>query len=71
MPAPRTSDVLKLYLTALSNDVSKDGAKEIRTPDLLHAMQARYQLCYGPKGFRFSKTKSYIIAYGRSPSQGR
>ena len=24
------------------------GAKGIRTPDLLHAMQAHYQLCYSP-----------------------
>ena len=24
------------------------GAKENRTPDLLHAMQALYQLSYGP-----------------------
>ena len=24
------------------------GPKEIRTPDLFHAMEARYQLCYGP-----------------------
>ena len=27
----------------------RGGPKEIRTPDLLHAMEARYQLCYGPK----------------------
>lgn len=26
------------------------GAKEIRTPDLLHAMQALYQLSYNPEG---------------------
>ncbi len=26
-----------------------DGAKEIRTPDPLHAMQVLYQLSYGPK----------------------
>ena len=26
----------------------KNGAKESRTPDLLHAMQALYQLSYGP-----------------------
>ncbi len=26
------------------------GAKESRTPDLLHAMQALYQLSYGPIG---------------------
>ena len=28
--------------------VSKDGAKETRTPDPLHAMQVLYQLSYGP-----------------------
>lgn len=28
--------------------LSFGGPKEIRTPDLFHAMEARYQLCYGP-----------------------
>ena len=28
--------------------VSKNGAKETRTPDPLHAMQVLYQLSYGP-----------------------
>jgi hypothetical protein len=28
--------------------LSSGGPKEIRTPDLFHAMEARYQLCYGP-----------------------
>ena len=27
---------------------SKNGAKETRTPDPLHAMQVLYQLSYGP-----------------------
>ena len=31
-------------------DLGKRGAKGIRTPDLLHAMQALYQLSYSPSG---------------------
>ena len=31
------------------------GAIEIRTRDLLHAMQARYQLRYSPTQLNFSK----------------
>src|SRR6516225_4349971 len=31
-----------------SDDVWAGGAKGIRTPDLLHAMQALYQLSYSP-----------------------
>ena len=30
-------------------DFLKNGAKETRTPDPLHAMQVLYQLSYGPK----------------------
>ena len=33
-------------------DLGKRGAKGIRTPDLLHAMQALYQLSYSPSGAR-------------------
>ena len=29
-------------------DFFKNGAKETRTPDPLHAMQVLYQLSYGP-----------------------
>ena len=39
-------------LQTLKNPVedwaSKNGAKETRTPDPLHAMQVLYQLSYGP-----------------------
>ncbi len=31
-----------------TEDVKKNGANEIRTHDLLHAMQALSQLSYGP-----------------------
>ena len=30
------------------NSIFKNGAKETRTPDPLHAMQVLYQLSYGP-----------------------
>ena len=32
--------------------VFKNGAKETRTPDPLHAMQVLYQLSYGPKSWK-------------------
>ena len=32
----------------------KNGAKETRTPDPLHAMQVLYQLSYGPKSLNNS-----------------
>ena len=36
-------------LLSCSKNISDlGGAKEIRTPDLLHAMQALYQLSYSP-----------------------
>jgi hypothetical protein len=35
------------YLAACLN---RNGAKETRTPDPLHAMQVLYQLSYGPIG---------------------
>ncbi len=35
-------------LSSSKNISDLGGAKEIRTPDLLHAMQALYQLSYSP-----------------------
>ncbi len=40
------------------------GAKESRTPDLLHAMQALYQLSYNPEGWRKYRIDIY-------PCQGK
>jgi hypothetical protein len=57
-PKPSASLRLLLYFAAVrpsgrllsySKNLSDlGGAKEIRTPDLLHAMQALYQLSYSP-----------------------
>ena len=39
------------------------GPKEIRTPDLLFAKEARYQLRYGPKycGYAWTRTRDLVI----------
>ncbi len=41
---------------------SKSGATGIRTPDLLHAMQALYQLSYSPMSYVRKKQRSFSVA---------
>ena len=49
------SSFLRVYQKRpFARKVSYGGPKETRTPDLFHAMEARYQLCYGPKLFTTS-----------------
>ena len=38
----------------------KNGGKETRTPDPLHAMQVLYQLSYAPKRARESRRPAYV-----------
>ena len=59
-------------------ELRKRGAKEIRTPDLLHAMQALYQLSYSPSaeslvpgsGATPVYRKRSVLASGRRPGHG-
>ena len=43
------------------------GAKENRTPDLFHAMEALYQLSYSPRGVRIAERRGYITS--RPPAE--
>ena len=48
-PFPSTKKgALRLPEIPCEEEVLKNGAKETRTPDPLHAMQVLYQLSYGP-----------------------
>ena len=54
----------------------KNGAKETRTPDPLHAMQVLYQLSYGPIVNRFAfqtwlLTESYYTRGSASPEHAQ